>query len=242
MDFSEFIRRLGAEPLSSDYELLRARQSGPEFEKAAVEAEAFEARLESALEIPAPEGLVGELCMISSGINAEQSENVRSRRWMPMALAASLLIAVGATGMVWQMNRSYSSVGEYLAAHYNHDGNKVVASAEGHVADNVQEILAHFDVEATEQLAGMVGFIKFCPTREGKGAHMVLNTDQGPVTVIFMPTESVNDGKSLAFDGMQAQLIRLQSGSAAVIASGPQAISQYFAMVRDSIVPITANI
>lgn len=238
MDFSEFRRRLGAEPLSSDDELLRARKSGPEFEQAAVEAEAFEARLERALAIPVPDNLLDDLVTISSA----QPENVQTRRWMPVALAASVLIAVGAAGMVWQMNRGYSTVGEYLAAHYEYDGHKLVAKADGHVAGNVKEILAKFEVEATDELTGMVGFIKFCPTRDGKGAHMVLNTEQGPVTVIFMPTETVTDGESLAFGDMQARLIALQSGSAAVIASGRQDVSRYFAMVRDSIVPVSANI
>ena len=42
MNFSEFKKLLGADPRNSDPETLRARESGPEFEEAAAEAEAFE--------------------------------------------------------------------------------------------------------------------------------------------------------------------------------------------------------
>ena len=49
MNFSEFKRRLGEDPLNMDDEMLRARQSSPEFERAAAEAEAFERSLSAAM-------------------------------------------------------------------------------------------------------------------------------------------------------------------------------------------------
>ena len=51
MDFSEFLRRLGADPGNRDPEFLHARKSDPEFEQAAAAAEAFEARLERAADL-----------------------------------------------------------------------------------------------------------------------------------------------------------------------------------------------
>ena len=61
MNFSEFKQRLGAEPRSADPELRRARESAPEFEAAASEAEQFERKLERALAVPAPAGLIDDL-------------------------------------------------------------------------------------------------------------------------------------------------------------------------------------
>ena len=55
MDFSEFLRRLGAEPGKQDSEMLEARQSSEEFERAAVAAERFESRLTRAVQLPVPE-------------------------------------------------------------------------------------------------------------------------------------------------------------------------------------------
>ena len=60
MNFSEFKKLLGADPGNREPETLRARASGPEFEQAAQEAEAFERRLESAAKLPVdPEGAEG---------------------------------------------------------------------------------------------------------------------------------------------------------------------------------------
>jgi hypothetical protein len=237
MNFSEFIQMLGAEPRSGDPEFRRARHSSPEFEQAAEEAEQFEAKLERSVTIPAPDGLIGDL----QAICQHQPGQAAGKGWWPMALAASVLIAIGATGLVWNMNRSWDSVEDYLVDHYRHDGGQLVARADGGTANDVQAMLAKFSVQAAPALADIVGVIKFCPTPDGKGVHMVLNTESGPVTVIYMPETEVSDKEMLAFDAVEAILVDLQRGSAAIIGSGSQGISNLYAMVHDSIISLPGS-
>ena len=233
MNFTEFKRRLGSEPLGKDPEILRARESSPEFEQAAVEAERFEEKLEHAASVPVPDNLLKELQTIS-----QQTPGASDRSgWWRMALAASVLIAVGAAGLTWKLNPSWDSVEDYLVDHYRHDGAKVLAMAPEATKQDVQSILAGFDVEAAPALADIVGVIKSCPTPDGKGVHMVLNTQAGPVTVIYMPDTTVSDGKVHAFDNVQAILVELQHGSAAIIGADRQQVSDYYAIVQNYIVP-----
>lgn len=231
MDFSEYRRRLGAEPRSDDPALHAARAQSPEFEAAAREASQFEARLERALQLDAPQGLLDEL-------SAASRQPASTRRWIPAALAASLLVAVGAGGMAWKMNRSWESVEAYVVDHYRHDGPQVVAMAEAVEAEVVQNFLAAFEVSAGPPLADIVGVIKYCPTPGGKGVHMVLNTRNGPVTVIYMPGTTVTDHETLSFDGVEALLVELQNGSAAIIGNGQQQLEDFYAVVHDSILPL----
>jgi hypothetical protein len=233
MNFSEFKRRLGAEPLSGDPEIKRARESSPEFEQAAVEAERFEKKLERAVSVSVPDNLLNELQAISQ----QAPRTSKGRGWWRMALAASVLIAVGAAGLTWKMNQSWDSVEDYVVDHYRHDGAKVLAMKSEATAQDVQSILAGFDVEAAPSLADIVGVIKYCPTPDGKGVHMVLNTQNGPVTVIYMPDTTVSDGKIHAFDNVQTILVELQHGSAAIIGADSQLVSDYYAIVQNSIVP-----
>ena len=65
MNFSEFKKLIGADPLNRDPETLRARNSAPEFEVAAREAEAFEEKLQAALNISAPPDLLADIKAIS---------------------------------------------------------------------------------------------------------------------------------------------------------------------------------
>lgn len=235
MDYSEFKRLLGADPASRDPDFLAARSASPDFEQAAREAEKFERKLHQALLIAPPEGLLDDILAVTDEEGSKRGAS--PRRWAPLALAASLLMAVGAAGVVWNLNRGTESVEDYLVAHYAMDGAQLEAKALGHSATNVEEILAEMNYEALPEFAGLVGFIKYCPTPDGKGVHMVLNTERGPVTVILMPATAVEDRESYLENGMQARIVSLSRGSIAVMGADTAAVDQLAATVRESVLP-----
>jgi len=237
MNFSEFKRILGAEPRSGDPELQRARHSSPEFEQAATEAALFETKLDRAVALSAPVGLMEDILAISQ----QPATQPARKKWLPMALAASVLIAVGAAGLTWNMSRGWDSVEEYVMEHYRHDGDKFINLAVGNPATDIQAVLAKLNVEASPALAGIVGLIKYCPTPDGKGVHMILNTQDGPVTVIYMPDTTVIDRELLAFDGMEAILVKMHKGSAAIIGPDARRVSSLYATVQSSILPLPGS-
>ena len=229
MNFSEFKRLIGADPWNRDPETLRARNSAPEFEQAAADAEAFEDKLQSALNIKAPADLLADIQAISQ-------QPTQRRNWMPLALAASLLIAVGAVSMVWNQTHQWESVEAYLADHYSHDGENLLGKGTEAISEqNINKIMASLNATAGQQLTGIVKFIKYCPTPEGRGAHMVVSTEQGPMTIIFMPNTDVIDGEMVEFNQMQAYMVNLEHGSAAVIGRSTQPVQSLGTMVRNSI-------
>lgn len=229
MNFSEFKKLIGADPWNRDPETLRARNSSPEFEAAAEAAEAFDRKLQSALHIQPPSDLLGDIKAIG-----QQPE--RKRNWIPLALAASLVIAVGAAGLAWKQSNQWDNVEDYLADHYSHDGPGLVAKATGLVAEQeINRIMADLDAEAGQQLTGSIRLIKFCPTPDGRGAHMVVSTEQGPMTVIFMPKTQVTDGEIVTFDQMQALLVSLEHGSAAIIGGQSQSVEKLEDIIKNSL-------
>jgi hypothetical protein len=226
MDLSEFRRRLGAEPASQDAEMRAARRAGPEFEAAAAAADRFEALLREAVDVPVPGGLVDDLAALRAP--------TARRRW-PVALAAGLLLAIGAAGVTWQLRPGWDSVEDYVIAHYRHDGAGLLEQRAATEPARARALLAEFDLAAAPGLAGIIGVIKVCPTPDGRGIHMVLNTQRGPLTVIYMPQTPVTDGARLAFDDVEAMLIDLPAGSAAVIG---HEVEEYYALVHDSLQPL----
>jgi hypothetical protein len=239
MDFSDFRRLLGADPRSRDPDFLRARDSSPEFSEAAAEAERFEAKLERALSLPEPPGLVDGLLAATRQAKPEDGR----QSWLPAALAAGLLLAITAAGLSWRASHRWDTVEEYVIDHYYHDGVKMLAEARsGQVepteAADLQALFAGFEAQAAPAFADLVGVIKVCITPDGKGIHMVLNIGDAPITVIYTPETGVEDRESFEFDGQQALLVRLQHGSAAIVAAGPQNVGDYYALVQDSILPL----
>ena len=232
MDLSEFRRRLGAEPRSRDPDLLRARVSAPEFAAAAAEADALESTLERALRVPQPAGLVDELCALPGRSHRPQ------RRWVPMALAAGLLLAVGIAGVDRLLHPRWDSVEAYVIDHYYHDGVSMLAEAPDPPDPAlIQRMFSRFDVEAAPALQQIVGVIKICVTPDGRGVHMVLNTEAGPATVIYMPDTPVEDRERFGFDDQRAVLVQMERGSAAIIVAESRDTGELLALVQDSIRP-----
>ena len=235
MDFTEFTRKLGAEPRSTDPAFIAAREASAEHRQAAREADAFEAKLERAANLQEPDDLMDLIGAVTT--KADQRGAARRARW-PWALAASVLVAVGAAGVSWNMNRSWESVEAYVMDHYRHDGAELINRASDSPYGDVHEVLAEFGLDATPQLAGIVSLIKYCPTPEGKGVHMILDTEAGLVTVIYMPDTWVTDREMMAFDDREAMLVTVEGGAAAIIASPEQHVGEFYAMVHDAFIRV----
>jgi hypothetical protein len=237
MNFTDFKRLLGADPWHRDPETLRARNSGPEFEQAAEQAEVFERKLQGALELPAEPTLIEDLLSIPGPSGGSR----RLPGWL--ALAASVVLVAGSISIVWLQSRPPKDIEQYVLQHYGHDG-EILAARAGRQADprQIEQTLAEFGVEASAQLAAQVRLIKYCPTPDGRGAHMILaSADGSPVHLIYMPETGVTDGQQFRFDGMQAQLLQLQAGSAAIIRTSGQPLGGLDELVRGGIAAVESE-
>jgi len=235
MDFSEFKRRIGAEPMSTDPELQDARGSSPEFEQAAREAEAFEAKLGRALQVN-----VDEQSLLAGILDIPGKARRPDHRWL--AIAASVVLAIGVAGIAWYRAGQPGTVEAYVAYHYRHDGAEVLSKARRDFdRTEVNRILARFGMSAAPELVSHISYIKICPTLHGHGAHMVVATAEGPVTVIFMPDTTVTGPLTLRFDDMAARVVALASGSAAIIASPEQPVAGLDTLLRNDLTPVAAD-
>lgn len=239
---SEFDQRLGAEPRETAAALRAAAARGepvdPAQLRAAEDAEAFEDRLEAALHLPADEDE-----LVASALETTKRKRGPSAPPTWLAMAASVALLAGIAGLTWYASRPVTGdVAQYVANHYRHDGAEVLGRmAEGTTPQQVESVLASLGARPSEALARSVRFIKFCPTPDSKGAHMVIATPDGPATVIFMPAVTVEEPLLLRFDGVEAQVISLPTGSAAIIGAEGEAASALRASLESGVLPLSAD-
>ena len=107
MTYSEFIRQLGVDPANQDPAFLRARESSPEFGRAAAESDRFEHQLGQALTLSEPQNLLPSLKQIA------RSGARRKDAWRNYALAAGVFLAMITVGVIWRMNPAFDSVEQY---------------------------------------------------------------------------------------------------------------------------------
>jgi hypothetical protein len=216
MNFPEFKRLLGTDPESQDAEFRLARRSSPEFEQAAAASDAFEAQLKRAILLPVNTELATSLKSVAANSLADNSLLHRFR----YALAATVVLAFSGILLLQQLAQPWDSVEGYVAYHYGHDGSKMLAMAEHPNGGELGEILASLDMQMDASMSQQVLAVKFCPTPEGEGVHLVMNTAQGLVTVIIMPGQRLQQAERFAFNGMEASLVDLPGQHAALAIVG----------------------
>lgn len=220
MKLAEFKRRLMTEPDSRDPEFLAARENDEACARAAAESEAFEEKLRMALEVPVPDKLAEDILLRQS------MESPPARRKMPMflAAAAALVLAVGVSVFVMFDSEvpGQHDLAEYLAWHWELDGPAAMTTSNHQPSDaeQIQRIFSDLGVHVEHELMESIRLAKFCPTPDGTGAHVVFETDEGPVTMFYMPRSQAPDAPRLVDlpDGMQGWLINLERGSMALVA------------------------
>ena len=225
MNFSEFKHLLNSDPASGDKEYQAARISGPEFMQAAIKSDAFEQQLQRATRLPENPDLTTRLqALAAAAPKVEQSANESLLYRFRYAIAATVVLGFSGVLLTQQLTPSWDSVEGYVAYHYSHDGSKVLTLADKPNSGELSDILATFNLQMNSSMSQQVRVVKYCPTPEGKGVHLVINTEQGLVTVIIMPGQKVQDGERFAFNDMEASLVALpgENMSLAIIARPAQ--------------------
>lgn len=220
MNLAEFKRKLMTDPHSRDPEFLAARENNEECARLAEESARFESRLKKALEVPVPDKLAEDILL------AQSMESSSSKHRMPvlLAMAAALLLAVG-IGAFLMFDSEVSGqhdLAEYLAWHWQLDGADAVATSlhRPSEAEQIRRVFSDLGVHVEHELMESIRLAKFCPTPDGRGAHAVLETEDGPITLFYMPNSQAPDAprKVSLPDGMEGWLINLERGSMALIA------------------------
>jgi len=225
VDDLEFRKSAIINPQSQDQHFLQKKQQSRSNQQFVSEQKKFNQQLSNTLVIPVPENL-SERILLNQQLQLHQQlrRQKRQKQWRKAfagAIAASLLVTFSSLLL---MNRQV-------------DSNQLVQQVIDHVHDDTHALNIHMAVPKTQidtmlasyggKLEGPIGQVSFlgrCIIGEQTGIHMVLNTDQGLVTVIVLPTQSIKSSKIL-IDGQYSGLIYpSQKGSIAIIAKQKQSI------------------
>jgi len=220
MNFLEFKRRLMTDPHARDPEMSAARRQGEEFADAAHESDQFEASLHDALNVPVPDKLAEDIILRQSMMTETRSHRAWPRY---LAVAAALVLAVAvSTFYLVGPDAPEQDLGQHLAWHWEMDGVAALQASQTAPSDaeHIRRIFGQFGVHLDHELLEKVRLSKFCPTPDGAGAHAVLDTDDGPVTLFYMPNTRVPDAPHAVElpDGMESWVFNVEHGSMALVA------------------------
>jgi len=161
----------------------------------------MERRIKAALELPLHR------------FRAPASKPAPVRRF---ALAASVLVALLVGGGAWLFRPQAALAGE-LVEHVRHESGSW-ALQRRLAPDEVAAVLARAGVHFDSSMP--VVYASPCPFRGHVAPHLVVHTEQGPVTVMLLPGERLAGRQEFAEEGLEGVLLPAGEGSVALLTRG----------------------
>jgi len=177
---------------------------------------AFETKLVKALELPVPGLAMPELPPVD-GDNVVSIDR-RRRGILPgwLALAASVaLVGVISFWMIGNPPR-YDSLADEIVAHLDHEPGALRVT-DAAVSDKRLHEVVPADIANLDQAGGLITYAQTCKINGKLVPHLVIQGRSGPVTVLLMPDESIDQAEVLQGEGINGVLVPVGNGSIAVI-------------------------
>ncbi|GAB3023499.1 hypothetical protein GCM10027285_01550 [Oleiagrimonas citrea] len=208
MDCLEFRRILTATPHSDDPAFIAHRRECASCAAAWERAQAFENELMQALNMPAPEGLTDRILLAQT---TGRRQRISRGRRIALSLAASVLVALGVGGVVWQQV----------------DAHSLPALAVAHMPPEIESLNLTEPLTTQAVAAGFAGrnlalrgpvptgttYVHDCEVGRYKAVHLVTRRDGEPVVVLYMPDKRVAKTRDFDRHGWVGREMPMGTGS-----------------------------
>ena len=182
MDELEFRRTLYADPNCTDEEVLAAIADDPKKQAFYEELKQLDKKMLQASQVKIPDNLVNKL-MLQQTMESSKSSKVGNR--MQLAMAASVAFVVGVSFTMWQQN-NLLDLSKQAIAHVHYEGGYALDAQENVSLQQVNAKLAKFGGEFSEDI-GRVYYANFCDFENVRSLHMVIEGENGKVSVFVVP-------------------------------------------------------
>lgn len=182
MDDLEFRRRIFADPNTTDRDVTDAARQDDDKAQLKSSLQNLDAKLSQAVKVPVPDDLAYKL--IWQQATAEFNHHKKRSRWF-IAMAASIAFIIGITGTVLYQYEPVDMGGEALA-HMRYAEMEVPHHAMDVGLQQVNAKLAGFGGSFSSPI-GDVAVANYCHLNTTLTLHLIMNTDQGKVSVFVVP-------------------------------------------------------
>jgi len=209
MNCLEYRRHYLADPANTDNEMHSHVSNCHSCQQFTFKQKEFENALHDTINIDVPEGLASRILLNQS---LEQS-NKKPRQRM-YAIAASVLLTLSiTTGVLFKPTQL--SANELVLTHINDELT--------HLQDKNNIQLAQLNTvlnQAGTQVSAMpykVNYAGPCMMRNETGAHLVMQGDKAPVTVLVMPGEHIENSVIVSDNRFEGVIVPTSNGSIAIV-------------------------
>ncbi len=211
MNCLEFRRQSLVDPDAMGEELLRHRKNCSGCAEFYSDMKNFDKKVASAIKIDVPENLRSEI-LLRQSFKPDRNHNI----FLYYALAASLLIFVTAAFMTaWHHDES--NLNELVIAYV--EGVHATGYNDSQVDYQLVDQVLHPLGMRLDSEFGPIQVARPCYIRGKAAAHLVMPGTEGPIDIIYMPSEDLEQRIQVTERGNQLILIPCPRGSLAIVGS-----------------------
>ncbi len=208
MDCLEFRRSLAATPRANDPAMDAHRRECAACQAAWEQAQRFEDDLMGALAVAVPEGLAERILLARA--TGRRQRAWRGRR-MALAMAASLLVALGVGGAIWQ-HLDAQSLPALAVAHMPPEIGSLDLT-QPLAAPAVARVFAVRDVALRGPMPDDTTYVHDCMVGKYHAVHLVTRRDGEPVVVLYLPDKHVTRARDFDRHGWVGREMPLDRGA-----------------------------
>ncbi|MEM7283293.1 MAG: DUF3379 family protein [Pseudomonadota bacterium] len=156
-----------------------------------------------------------------------------SNRFIPFAMAASVLLVLAASFLSWQ-GANEESWAKDIIAHVEHEPGAFAFTA-AVPKTKVIQVAQRTGVRVQGDL-GEVTYIKACPFRGRMVTHLITQTEKGPVTVLLLPGETVEKPEHIDEEGYVGTVLPFNGGSIVVVGGDAESAQEVQKRMSSSVV------
>lgn len=150
-----------------------------------------------------------------------------------MALAASMVMAVGLVGYYLSPNQSQGvPLNQLVYEHMQHDVRGLESS---HQIEGAQLVSLEKEFGVRLKTPGVIQFAEKCPIGDTYGLHMVYENGGNPITVIYMPELNIGETQPFNYSGFNGWVRPAQKGSIAVVGGSTTNLPEVDQRIKKSI-------
>ena len=198
------------------------------------EIQALDAKIAQALAVDVPALQMPELPDLEATDNVVslRPRKLTAPRWLAIAASVALVAFLG--GRMLTSPIEHLSLADEILAHLDHEPYSLRVTdtpvSERKLGSVVREEVATFDEDFP-----LITYAQSCVINGKTIPHLVIQGERGPVTILLMPDEQIDNAVELDGRGVNGVILPVEGGSVAIIGEREEQLSPIKDRVVDSV-------
>jgi len=199
------------------------------------EMQALDAKISKALAIDVPALSIPELQPVedSNVVDLPFTKNRRMLNWIAIAASFALAAIIGVQLLDGPAENGMT-LEEELLAHIDHEPGAFRETVNAVSDDRLSRVIDP-SVGWMDRSVGLITYAQSCVIRGHTVPHLVMQGENGPITLILMPDEKIDAARTFAGDSVSGVILPHGDGSIAIIGENEKAVGEIEEKVIESV-------